>query len=264
MTVAVGLVCRDGVLVASDSMATDSQQVAMRSVKVRCVAGYPIIWTGAGSVYTLEEVAAELQTLEASSGSGGQPVKSFTEPNLSAVRAKLQGLIHKGMKRAYGTALTTNPNAQGQNQILPGFGANLLVLGYSASVPWFLEFDQTGVVNWHTEHSFYATGSGGSFATVALSLMRHHVTSDLSLEQGMLLAYRTIDTTIEVSTFGVGPPVQMAICDAGGARVLSSDEVEQVRIGVDRWKELERETLLIGQDDGTPDSVSNDLPELDA
>jgi hypothetical protein len=118
-----------------------------------------------------------------------------------------------------------------------------------------------GQINWHTEHRFYAVGSGGEFASVAHGLMSHYISDDLTLEHGKLLAYRTIDTTINVSSSGVGPPVQIAICDNNGPRILDDDEIKAVSTAVDRWKELEVETLRATLE-SLAGSAARDLPTL--
>lgn len=80
-----------------------------------------------------------------------------------------------------------------------------------------------------------------------------------------MLAYRTIDTTIEVSSHGVGPPVQIAVCDDNGTHVLTDEEISQIGTAVDRWKVLEADTLN-SLKDGAADSEgdADELPALDA
>ena len=91
--------------------------------------------------------------------------------------------------------------------------------------------------------------------------MKHYLVDKLTLEQGMQLAYRAIATTCEVSSGLVGLPVQIAVVDNGGQRVLAEDEVRKIGVAVDRWKELERDTLQLGED--AADLVEDDLPRLD-
>lgn len=262
MTVAIGLVCKDGVLVASDSMGSD-ESTARRSQKVHTFGRSPIVWTASGSVYVMEEVTLALEKLD-QSGSPAAPMAAFTQPDLNGLRHQLRVAINKSMLAAYGTALASQPLAPGQ--IHPNFVTNFVVLGYVNETPWFLEFAADGELNWHTEAKFYAIGSGGPFATVALGLMSHYMKDDLSLEDGKLLAYRTIDTTIEVSNRGVGPPVQIAICDKDGARILAEDEIKALATGVDRWKAIESESLnsLKGGESLAATVDVDELPSMEA
>jgi hypothetical protein len=99
-------------------------------------------------------------------------------------------------------------------------------------------------VNWHTNEGFCAIGSGGAFAAVAQGLMKHYLDGGpLPLQYGMQLAYRTIETACEVSSMWVRVPVQLAIVDKDGPRVLDHAEIEQLKDEVVGWKQLERDTL---------------------
>lgn len=257
MTVALGLVCKDGVLVAADSMAT-GEGFAAPGVKVHTFGRSPAIWTASGSVFVMEEVTKVIEQADAS-GTPEKPATTYTQPIPSAIRTGLGKSINKAMADAYARALSSTPLPPGA--IHANFATNFLILGHASGTPWFLEFAADGQINWHTESGFYAVGSGGPFATVAHALMRHYVTQDLSLEQGKKLAYRTIQTTIDVSPSGVGPPVQMAICDAEGARVLSAQEIEEIATAVDGWKVLERETLTEMPEEKA-EEAKGDLPSM--
>jgi hypothetical protein len=122
---------------------------------------------------------------------------------------------------------------------------DILLLGYANGTSYFLEVSEDGQMNWHTTHNFHAIGSGGEFASVAHALMQHYLSEGpLSLSIGMQLAYRTIETACEVSASGVGLPVQIAVVDDRGPRLLGSEEIDELKTLVDGWKQLERETLL--------------------
>lgn len=236
MTVAIGLVCEDGVIVASDSMASTSTGNAMPSQKVNAFENNPVIWTAAGSVYVKEEVAVEFATkLDA------KPEDVFTGPQINLLRNKVKNVLQPTVHKCYKSALSTAPYAPGMTagSMISAF----LLLGYSNGTGWFLEMDHDGSLNWHHERGFYAIGSGGPFAQVCHALMKHYMVDDLSLEQGLRLAYRAIETTCSASSGHVGLPVQLAVVDEDGARILTPDEVSTVGTAVERWMELERDTL---------------------
>lgn len=74
--------------------------------------------------------------------------------------------------------------------------------------------------------------------------MAHYVEGEpLPVDLGLDVAYRTIATTIEVSSQWVGFPVQLAVADKDGARVLESDDVERVKEAVQSWIKVEADTL---------------------
>jgi hypothetical protein len=74
--------------------------------------------------------------------------------------------------------------------------------------------------------------------------MKHYLDGGpLPLNYGTQLAYRTIETACEVSSMYVRIPVQLAVVDSKGTRVLDHGEIEQLKDEVAGWKQLERDTL---------------------
>lgn len=242
MTVALGLVCSDGVLVASDSMASNGP-VASNAVKVHQFAHQPIVWTASGSVYVIEETAHQLSELEKRLGENPQVEALFAEPNLSVIRQNIATCLKQTMAQCYGSALPFGVNQQVTGGHHP-FITDFLVAGYAQTTPYLLEVANDGQVNWHTDVGFYAIGSGGTFAAVAQGLMKHYLEAGpLPLQYGTQLAYRTIETACDVSSMFVRTPVQLAVVDKNGARVLDHGEIEQLKDEVMGWKQLERDAL---------------------
>jgi 20S proteasome alpha/beta subunit len=258
VTVAIGLVCKDGVLVASDSMASDPQ-TAHNVKKVFRLDCCPVVWTASGSVYVIEEVQNSLRGIDQPNAHTKGPPVAFAEPNLPALRSSLKGAILRTMQTCYQGALASTPIPVGQTAA--SFVTSFLVLGYANSKPWFLEFAQDGQVNWHTDFGFYAIGSGGPFARVAHGLMAHYLSVPLSLRDGMKVAYRAIETTCEVSSSSVGLPVQIALVDGEGPRVLDPAEISEIGDLVARWKTLEVDTLTMDFGEAQT-AAQGDLPTL--
>jgi proteasome beta subunit len=241
MTVALGLVCCDGVLVASDSMASNGR-VASAAVKVHSLAKWPIVWTASGSVFVIEEVANQLSQLETQIAQKAAVAAAFDRPDLPVIRQHVAGFLKQTMAQCYQSALPFGANQQvnGNHPFITDF----LVAGYTQQTPYLLEVARDGQVNWHTYEGFCAIGSGGEFAAVAQGLMKHYLDGGpLPLKYGMQLAYRTIETACEVSSMFVRIPVQLAIVDKDGARALDHSEIEQLKDEVAGWKQLERDTL---------------------
>lgn len=259
MTVAIGLLCKDGVLIASDSMASGSGGIASFVTKVKTLERHPVIWTASGSEYVIDEVAIDLANMDAGKGADGALLGIFTDPNVASVRSKIKSTVTGGLKRAYAGGVFQTPVPAGN--VSNEFVTDVMVLGYAAGVPWFFEVDRTGQLNSHASRRFAAVGSGGAAASTALALMSHHVGEDLTLDDPKLLAYRTIDTTIRVSNAFVGLPVQIAVCDEGGARVLEQAELDEIGAGVQRWTTLETELLTDLRSGET--AALGDIPEFD-
>jgi hypothetical protein len=123
--------------------------------------------------------------------------------------------------------------------LIAGFTQRPFVAHVKDDLAWELQIDD----------QLIAIGSGHAFAAVTRSLMKHYLEGGLTLEQAKVISYRTIETVCDVSSYGVSVPVQMATVDAIGSRVLDRDEVAAVGISVDRWKQLERDTLRGGFED---------------
>ena len=245
MTVALGLVCADGVIVASDSNSIMGN-VSRQAVKVHALKNAPAVWTASGSVYVIEEVEEAISKLEAQipdDPATNQIKRALVEGEKALIRSQVGGAIHKAVKDCYDLAL---PHGAGTGAA-PGhhvFGSDFLVLGWTTGTPYFLEFAQDAQMNWHTAAGFFAVGSGGEFALVANALMAHYVEGDpLAVEDGLLLAWRTIDTTSTVSSHFLGGPVQIAVADENGARVLDDAEIEEVKTAVAGWKAIERDSI---------------------
>ena len=257
MTVAIGMVCSDGVLVASDSQAT-SGATAAHGNKVHVVANTNAIWTAAGSVYTIEEVASifDQYISQQLASSGGNKFKSaFNLPDLISLRKDVAKRIRDAMLGAYDSILPGFMPAPSAQPFHP-FAASFLLLGVGTTASYFLEISADGQCNWHTNGGFYAVGSGGAFATVAMALMAHYFRGKpVPLEHGKQLAYRTIETTCSVSSGLVGLPVQMAVADGNGAKILGTDELGEIEDQVKGWKELEQNTLFTDTNQDTPPQV---------
>lgn len=259
MTVAIGLVCGDAVLVAADSKATDVA-TAHNEPKVHVLEGCPVIWTGAGSKYVMEEVGFELDEFTKRHAHAAEPPSCLCIPDPRVFRERLKEAIHPPMQRCYEGALCATPREPGT--IPKDLETQFLVLDRLGGVPRFLEFAEAGDVESHADLGFYGVGIGGPHAMVALALMEHHFGTPLSLRQGLMVAYRTIETVCNVATGGVGLPVQIAIATGDGARILTTDEIVQIGTGVDRWKQLELETLRMGDAEAEKGAL-RDLPIMD-
>jgi hypothetical protein len=118
-----------------------------------------------------------------------------------------------------------------------------LICGYTDGVPWLLEINCNGGDEQHEQRGFCALGSGGPFAHYACASLQHHAVRDLGMMAAQVLAYRTIETAIEVAAFGLGGPVQMWLIDAEGARSVTDGDLEVIGHTANLWKAMEAESL---------------------
>ncbi len=269
MTVAIGLVCSDGVIVASDSMSSTAFMTAHQGKKVNAVEELNLVWTASGSVYVIEEVDSAFGELVDYAAQTPQVAETFATPKLQGVRQNLGTYVRDATKKCYKAAMPgVNPVPLPGGSSLHPWNSDFLICGYANATPYFLEIGGDGQMNWHTAARFSATGSGGPFAEVTNGLMAHYVEGeDLPVKLGLWVAYRAIETTCRVSSSSVGLPVQMAVADDDGARVLSDEEVEEVAAGVEGWLTVEKDSLkqpIQPTGDARRDDVpSDELPSLE-
>lgn len=261
MTVAIGLVCKNGVLVASDSMGSDAQ-IASESIKVHGFSHNPVIWTGSGSTYVMEEVEAVLRAKVDTADANGSPLQLFAGADEPKIRERLKQFIPTTLRSCYKSGLGETGTLSPGQMFFP-FPTDFILLGWGAGNPWFLEFSHDGQINSHTGRGFYAVGSGGPFASVCHGLIKHYLSTEVTLDQGMRIAYRAIATTCEVSSGGVAPPVQIAVVDEAGQRVLNRPTIDEVGLLVERWKALEADTLRMTHESAGTDAAM-DLPSMEA
>jgi hypothetical protein len=222
---------------------SSAEGTAGTSIKVRALASPAMVWTAAGSVYVIEEVQAVVNDWAAKTSTNGDLAR-IDAADFSLIRTRVGANVHRAVKAAYERQLPFGGQA-----IVPGttqhpFSSDFLFAGYHDGRPYILEFARDGQMNWHQDRMFYAVGSGGAFATVAQALLQHHLDEGpLDLHLGKQLAYRTIETTCQVSSQFVGGPVQMAVVDAEGARILGLEEMEEIQTAVAGWKQVERDAF---------------------
>ena len=129
-----------------------------------------------------------------------------------------------------------------QNQPNP-FDSEYLFCGQSNNDGWILEVLWNGKDTEYKERGFHAIGSGKIFAQVMFSMLLHHKVRNCELGQAKVLAYRVVDSAIEVAAAGIGVPVQMWFIKQGCAQCMDSSELAQIRDTVGLWKQTEVETL---------------------
>ena len=252
MTVALGMVCSDGALIATDSQAT-SGKITQPVVKARTMRGAATVWCGAGMQYVIEEVEAALASEVEShllDDGDNEWKRMFHEPNLGAIRSRFADVVRQTMKSCYQAVLpVVSPPGAPVPRRHP-FDTDFLFASMAGDTKFLLEISGDGQLNWHTDRGFHAIGTGDQFATVVMEAMKPHLEDgppDLRL--GQLVAYRTIDTTCTVSA-DLGGPVQMTVADNNGSRVLDQQELQEIEESVQRWKAAEH-GLLRSLSDGS-------------
>lgn len=251
MTVALGLVCSDGALLAADSMGMQGR-LASSIVKVRVLGSAPAAWTFAGSGFIAQEVEEALASLDQEWAA--ETHRHWYTPDVQEIKRDLADRLRPVIKDSY-QSIATPPGERGGNH-----ATEFMFTGWGNEGGYLIRLYADLAITTQVE-PLAAIGFGHEYAAVASALMSHHLQVQPNLHQGKLLAHRTITTVCEVSAGGVGLPVQIATVGKDGACVLATSEVDAVSVAVDRWKELERESLEM-QGDVVQQQAESDLPEF--
>jgi len=135
---------------------------------------------------------------------------------------------------------------------------NTVIAGYTDNTPWILEINCNGLDEQHEHRGFLALGTGEAFAHFGCASMQHHAVREMGIRAAQVLALRTIATAIEVAAVGLGPPVQMWVIDANGARQMNEEELKVISDAADLWKGLETEFLTEAIAAGSEDDRSEE------
>lgn len=226
MTVVLALRCANGIVVASDSQITDSGRGLSYPAQKLHALGSHAAWGGSGSRATLYDVE-----------------KIFDTEADAIVEAKdvghaLQERVLPVFKHHYANFITEVPG-----QKSAGTPATyVLAAGYSGDVPFIVDLDPNGLIGHYEEIGFQAVGSGAAMAQQAHALLSHFRMTERDVDYGVVAALRVLDA-LDASSPSVGAPMDVCRITPDGARHFTSAEVDEVRVQVTRWVELERQAL---------------------
>ncbi|MGI8594536.1 MAG: hypothetical protein ACR2ML_09290 [Solirubrobacteraceae bacterium] len=252
MTVVVAFVGADGAVMASDSEGTESGHTRLDVEKCWPCGGLMVGLSGATSVRQPLEAVLE-RRVQAQFGGAA-------EVDRWEARELIRRVMGEELKRSYGGFVASR---QGETPQLV-LGSALIVVGRDSHGYWLLEVDHNASATFYTDHSFHTVGSGSAAAYLAHGLMKHYGPRGRTLEHVKLVAYRTVDTCINVTggALGVGGYVQLyASKDDGPFERADREETEILADGLDKWTLMERESLdkvVLGEE--MESSVEEELP----
>jgi 20S proteasome alpha/beta subunit len=226
MTVALSIMCADGVVIASDSQITDANRgMSFPAQKLRSL-GDHAAWAGSGARGVLLDVEkgldAEAEKILASDEVGHalqQVVVPILRYHYEHYIEKVPGEVTEGTPSAY-----------------------LLAAGYSNDGPFIVEINPNGMVSRYDDIGFHAIGSGAPMAQQAGALLAHFRMVDRPVDYGVLAAVRVI-SALSITSPSVGLEIDVARITPEGARHLDDDEVEGIREDVKRWETAERKLI---------------------
>lgn len=209
-TTTVGIVFRDGVVLAADKRASAGFVISSKRVKKIVEIAPKIYMTTSGLVSDCQILARWL--------SNHLKMKRYVlgrEPLVKEAANLLSVILHSWFK-----------------SLLP-FVSHLLVAGVDKTGPHLYFLDHTGAVN---SAKFLASGSG---SPIAYSILEQYYREDLTEEEAVRLAIRAVASAIKRDA-ATGDGIDVVVIKRDGARTLPPDEVEKYlrEIGLSR---IERE-----------------------
>jgi proteasome beta subunit len=226
VTIVIALCCKNGVVMASDSQASDTAiGVRFTTAKVFKLTNRSV-WGGTGDGQTITEIDAAFQQNKAKLA-GAQDIAP-----------ELVNAMRPVLARRYGNVI----QAPNWHQVQPATAA--LACGYHQGKGcWIVEVDPNCVYTHYGSRGFHAVGSAAGFALLGGALLAHFRPAEKPLDHGKLIAYRVISAAIDTSAAGVGHPIQMWYVDAAGVHEVTKDEFGVIRDSVGAWQQ-EEEVLL--------------------
>ncbi len=227
MTVVLALRCADGLVIASDSQATEilvgGTPVRSDTQKLRKL-GKSIIYGASGSQGLAQRITDKLADQAPKLGTN-RPARDIGE----VIRCTATPLQQNAMN-----SWVQIPGTVGES-----WGA--VFAGWAKDGPFIFEVDINGAAQFKSPSA--ATGSGYAFAGLALTSVLHHNVEMQTLVAARAIAYRVVEDICKASAYGVGLPVQMGVVTKDGAQELDTTELEETNQLVNLWKAREIELL---------------------
>jgi 20S proteasome alpha/beta subunit len=233
MTLILALTCKDAVVMAADSQATETQggnvlAGVRHDVEKLHQLGPNMLWGASGSVGVIQDIEDALGDWAA-----GNPGK-LDDP-ARRIKPELVKVVAPVLKAAYANYIQV-PGRQPNPPV-----TSMLLAGRTAGTRWILEIEENGGAEF--KDGFAAIGSAYHYANVAAAMLKEYNASTRELIHGQLLALRVLDTAVAAAAFGVGGALRLAVVSPTGSKVLPAEEVAQARDLVDGWRQAEAETL---------------------
>lgn len=199
-TTTVGLICKEGVVLAAEKKSTMGYLVASKeSVKILPVEdNIAITIAGAsGDAQALVRyMKAECKLFE---------IQNNRKISVQAASTLLANILYSG-----------------RWTFIP-YMVQLIIAGYDDSGPAIYTLDAIGSVE--EEKRFFSTGSG---SPIALGVLEDKYKDGLSINEGIKLAVQAIKAAIERDIASGGKSIDVAVITKDGFRLLEKEEVEKL------------------------------------
>jgi 20S proteasome alpha/beta subunit len=231
MTLVLGLRCRDGVVLASDSQRTDGD--VRESVRKLFVSPAGIIWGTAGSIATQQEMYTEMSRLD---------VERW--PAREAGRHAIVQALKTAIRTTAAQLDDPSPAATTAGGIFAWYSR-------SEERTYLLRVQHSGAAEFRPKYTAVGPGTPQSLALFALSRSEHLEYASLPLEAAAMVAFSAADDVVRGSAAGrVGGSIQIAVVSDADARFLSPVEVRALEDTLGAFRTHQRDYLVRDDDTG--------------
>jgi len=249
MTLIIGILCSDGIVMASDSASTDLD-TGTKQPSDQKIVPYPqqhMIFGGSGDVGLIQKIQDRL---------GKLPYQK--DPN--KFRKELKNLICEELKES--NKLHVPYPSQSYNS--PPIAICILA-GFLEEGPFLLEFERDGRDTDYGRKElggFVAIGSGKPWA---LALFRPHLSNTRMVQEAKVISYRILSDAIALASYGLAEPINMfCINNKGKISKIENDEKHILNQTCELWRRLESETLSKALTPNTELSIPENIPDMES
>ncbi|KAA0968883.1 proteasome protein [Aureimonas fodinaquatilis] len=226
MTVVLATVCRDGVVIGSDSQITDKGRGMTYPAQKLHPLGESAAWGGSGARSVLTDVERCFNENSAT---------ILESPDIGrALQAQVLPILH----HHYETFISDVPGDEDNGTP----AAYVMAAGWRDGEPWILEITPSGMIGHYADIGFHAIGSGAAMAQQAGSLLSHFLLADRSVHFGCAAVLRVLQA-LDLTSASVGKPFSLCRIDAEGAHHLSDKEIEDLGNVVSKWEKAEQAVI---------------------
>jgi len=236
MTLILGLICADGVVLASDSQATYTTggQPVKGYIRKLIPQWSNVVWAASGNVGVAQHIERVFTSHQQDHQKGLGDRLRFDNRSADTVTKEICDVLCTTLRSYFQQELLAAPNSSPWT--------SFLFCGWVKDGPLLFEVGADLIITDHRETGYAAIGSGDIFPYFALASLAHHNVRECRLTRATLIAHRVVDDAIRVAAFGLGPPVQMITIPAGGQAQVR-DDIKAIEDGVKEWKLIESDAL---------------------
>lgn len=259
MTVLVGILCSDGVVIASDSAATYGTGNAVQTIgqqtvtKVWCLEN-SLLYASTGSIGTAQLICGAISNLWKSRQLTGEKVPTQVDAMAIVARA-IVATVESFHRSAATVASLIGPQAAGQSALCQ----SLVALPLKKKACLF-QFDNSGAPEQATDDlPFISLGLGQPIADPFLAFLKRILWKDSkpTVAEGRFAAAWTVQHVIETIPGGVGPPIQLATLIANKEPIIEfidpAEHLQQIDIAESALRDQIRSF-------GTPPTAATPTP----